>query len=651
MPHDYRTVSAADVTAETDAAVATADALVDRAAASAGQRSLSATLQPLELAGAAIAAGYGRGAFLGQVHTDAAVRDAAHEAEERLNKWRVAVVFRDDVNRAVQAYAATPEAKSLSGEDRRLLDHWLRDLRRAGHMLEPAAREELQGLRNRLVELEVAFQRNINEYRDGIDVTREQLAGLPDSYVDRLAPGEAAGTYRVSLDYPELNPFLEQAVDRGLRERLFLKFWNRAVDKNRPLLTEALDVRQRIARLLGQPTWAHHAMELKMAGDPDRVRAFYDELLPPVAAATRREVDRLAERLHGDGHDGPLTTWDWRYYDNLLRRTEYGVDQEQVSEYFPLEPAIERMFVITGEVFGLEYRAVPEAQAWHESVRLYEILDRSSGELLAYFYADLFPRDDKFGHAAAFPLVVGHRAEDGSWVRPVSAIVANFTPPSADRPSLLRHRELETLFHEFGHILHMSLTRTAYARFSAAETEWDFVEAPSQIMQHWTWDASVLQRFARHYRTGEPIPRELVDQLVAARWLNVGLLTAVQAFYGAIDLALHAARELPDLDEALRRTYEVTALPYPEGTFFLSGFGHLMSGYDAGYYGYLWAQVIGDDMFGRFAREGVLSPAVGAEYRREVLEPNGSRSGDELVRGFLGRDASNEEFVRLRGMA
>jgi thimet oligopeptidase len=391
-------------------------------------------------------------------------------------------------------------------------------------------------------------------------------------------------------------------------------------------------------------------MELKMAGNPERVRAFYDELLPPVAAATRREVDRLAELLRRDGHDGPLSAWDWRYYDNLLRRTEYGVDQEEVSEYLALEPAIEGMFAITGEVFGLDYRIVPEARAWHESVRLYEIRDRSSGELLAHFYADLFPRDDKFGHAAAFPLIVGHRAEDGTWVRPVNAIVANFTPPSADRPSLLRHRELETLFHEFGHILHMSLTRAAYTRFSAAETEWDFVEAPSQIMEHWTWDASILQRFARHYRTGEPIPRELVERLVAARWLNVGLLTAVQAFYGAIDLALHATDQLPDLDDAMRRTYGVTALPYPEGTFFLSGFGHLMSGYDAGYYGYLWAEVIGDDMFGRFAREGVLSPVVGAEYRRQVLEPNGSRSGDELVRGFLGRDASNEEFLRLRGM-
>jgi len=235
-------------------------------------------------------------------------------------------------------------------------------------------------------------------------------------------------------------------------------------------------------------------------------------------------------------------------------------------------------------------------------------------------------------------------------VAPVNAIVANFTPPSADRPSLLKHAEVETLFHEFGHILHMSLTRAEFARFSGAETEWDFVEAPSQIMQHWTWDPSVLERFARHHATGEPMPDELIEQLARARFVNVGLKTAMQAFYGQVDLALHAEPVAPDMEQAMRQTYEVTGLPYPEGTFFLSGFGHLLGGYDAGYYGYLWANVIGDDMFSRFSSEGVLSPKVGAEYRREILEPNGSRDADELVRSFLGREPSNVEFLRLRGM-
>jgi thimet oligopeptidase len=236
-------------------------------------------------------------------------------------------------------------------------------------------------------------------------------------------------------------------------------------------------------------------------------------------------------------------------------------------------------------------------------------------------------------------------------VAPVSAILANFTPPSSNQPSLLKHSEVVTLFHEFGHILHMSLTTAEFARFSGAETEWDFVEAPSQIMEHWAWDPSVLERFARHYASGEPAPRELLDQLAKARFVNAAGRTAMQAFYGQLDLAIHTDPATPDMDAALRRTYEVTGMPYPEGTFMLAGFGHLLGGYDAGYYGYLWAAVIGDDMFSRFASDGILSPAIGAEYRREILEPNGSRDADELVRAFLGREPSNEEFLRLRGLA
>ncbi len=648
MLYDYTTVTVQTVNDETDAAVARADDLV--AAAVAAPPSFDATLLPLELAAAELVRAYGRAAFLGQVHTDAAVRDAGNEAEERLNKWRVAVAFRTDLYGAVRTFAATDEAAALTGERARLLEHWLRDFRRAGHELSAEDRAELERLRTRLVEVEVAFQRNVNEYRDGIDVTREQLAGLPDAYVERLSPGEAPDTLRVSLDYPELNPFLDQARDRELRRELFIKNWNRAVADNRPLLDEALDLRRRIASALGEPTWAHHAMELKMARDPERVRTFYEELLPSLAGTVRRELDRLEGLLATDGKDGPITAWDWRYYDDALRRTEYGVDQNRISEYFPLDPTMQGMFAITGEVLGLAYRVVPDANAWHDDVRLYEILDAATGRHIAHFYADLFPRDGKFGHAAAFPLVIGHRGADGAYVAPVSAIVANVTPPSADRPSLLTHTEVETLFHEFGHILHMSLTRAEFARFSGAETEWDFVEAPSQIMQHWTWDPSVLGRFAKHHATGEPMPAELVEQLARARFVNVGLKTAMQAYYGQLDLALHAELATPDMDLAMRKTFEVTGLPYPEGTFFLAGFGHLLGGYDAGYYGYLWANVIGDDMFSRFASEGVLSPAVGAEYRHEILEPNGSRDADELVRAFLGREPSNAEFLRLRGM-
>ncbi len=650
MLYDYTAVTPESVRAETDAALAEADAHVATVAASAGSPTFDTSLLPLELAGASLVRGYGRAAFMGQAHPDAAVRDAGIEAEERISKWRVALVFRDDVHAAVRAFAGTGAAAALEGERARLLEHWLRDFRRAGHELAAGERAELERLRNRLVEVEVAFGRNLNDFRDGLDLSREQLAGLPETFVERLSPGAAEGTFHVSLDYPEVNPFLAQAHDRELRREMFLKSWSKAVEGNRPLLDEALELRRRIATLLGHRTWADHAMEVKMVREPGRVRTFYETLLPALGEKVRTELGALEDRLTADGHEGPVTAWDWRYYDEALLRSEFGVDQNAISEYLPLEAVMDGMFELTGDVLGLDYRVVEDAKAWDPSVRLYQVLDRATGDHVAHFYVDLHPRDGKFGHAAAFPLVVGHRAADGSYTAPVSAILANFTPPTAERPAILTHSEVETLFHEFGHILHMSLTRAEFARFSGAETEWDFVEAPSQIMEHWAWEPSVLRRFARHHETGAPLPEDLIGQMLRSRWVDAGIKIAVQAFYGQLDLALHAEPEAPDVEDALRRTYAITGMPYPEGTFMLSGFGHLLGGYDAGYYGYLWAEVIGDDMFRRFAEEGVTSPQVGADYRHHVLEPNGSRDGDDLVRAFLGREPSHDAFLRLRGM-
>ncbi len=330
MLYDYTSVTAESVAAETDGALATAEELIRRSIASAAAPSFEATLAPLELAGAAVAEGYGRGGFMGHVHPDATVRDVGREAEERITKWRVGLAFRDDLYAAVRALADSPAGAALQGEDRRLLDFWLRDFRRAGQELAPERRRELEELRNRLIELEVAFQRNISEFEDGIEVTREQLDGLPDSYVNRLRPGATPGTYRVSLDYPEITPFMESARDRSLRERLFRKNWNAAAQENRPLLEQALELRRQIAVLLGEPTWAHFAMEPKMA-DPDRVEAFYAEMVPALRDQAGREVEALTARMHEDGVDGLLQTWDWLYYDMAQQRDEHGVNADEVA--------------------------------------------------------------------------------------------------------------------------------------------------------------------------------------------------------------------------------------------------------------------------------------------------------------------------------
>jgi Zn-dependent oligopeptidase len=300
-------------------------------------------------------------------------------------------------------------------------------------------------------------------------------------------------------------------------------------------------------------------------------------------------------------------------------------------------------------MFGLRYVEIANPDAWHADVKLYEVYDSASNEFIGHFYMDLFPRDGKYGHAAAFPLRGSGLGPDGKRRPPVSAIVANFTKPTADAPSLLTHDEVETLFHEFGHILHQTLTRAELDRFAGSATEQDFVEAPSQNLEHWIWEPTVLDRFAAHYETGEKFPREMLEGLIAAKNLNSGIRWLRQVFYASLDMTYHAPGEHKDTTKILAELHTICGFPTMEGTHFQAGFGHLF-GYDAAYYGYLWSKVYGDDMFTAFKDAGILNPEVGMRYRKEIYERGGALDGMDLVRNFLGREPNNKAFLEDLGL-
>ena len=649
MRYDYTTITAGSVSEITESAITQAEAAVDAAVGVAGPRTYANTMVPLDRAGVLLSDASGRGAFMAKVHSDADVRAAGVAAGERMAKWGSDLVMRSDLAAAIRSYAMTDDARSLDGLEARNLDFWLRDLRRAGHDLDDADRERLRELQQRLIELQVAFSSNLDEWDDGIDMTRGDLVGLPDSYVERLESGTSEATFRVSMQYPDYIPFIEEAENRDLRRQMQFKFWNRAAEENTPLLVEAVALREEIADLLGYDTWARFAMEVKMA-DPEAVDELYDSIIPGLTSRGVEELAALQDLASLDLGDEAIQSWDWMYYHTKQRRRDFGIDQSEVAEYFPLETVVEGMFEITGGVLGLEYREIEETGAWHDDVRLYEIRNSRSDRAIAYFYADLFPREGKFGHAACFSIRGGMREESGDYRAPVAAIVANFTKPGPGSPSLLKHDEAVTLFHEFGHVLHFCLTEVDHPRFAGYDTEWDFVEAPSQIMEHWMWQPEVLQRFARHYTTGEMIPSDLVERLVAARDQNTALTTLRQAFLGKFDLAIHTGHGDVDIEQATRDAFALTLIPYHDGTHFAASFGHLMGGYDAGYYGYQWAKVYGDDMFSVFSHEGVLSPEVGARYRSEVLARGYSRDAMEHLRAFLGREPSSDAYLENLGL-
>ncbi len=653
---DYASAGVAEVEAIVDGAIARCEALLAAAVdVDEHGRTFANTVATLDEVADVLSKADGSAGFLAYVGASKELRDAALAQEQRLDTYATGLGFREDVYRAVAGYADTDDAKALDGEDARLVDFTLRDFRRNGMDLDQGTRAKVQDLMERLVTLGTSFRHNIDEYSDHIVVDRKGLAGLPDSYVERLEQVDDGGSeprWKVGLDYPELHPFLESAESGELRRELGMKSLHRGGDENVALLEEAIAVRDEAARLLGYGSWAHYKLEVKMAKDPDRVQEFLADLVAKVAPKAQADLARLLEskRAHlGDGVDR-VGLFDWRYYTQRVLKEHFDVDPFAVAEYFPIEQVLDGMFDLYQRLVGARFVRVEDAQAWHPDVQLFVVEDATTGTVLSHFYLDLHPRTGKYGHAAAFTLRGGRRLPDGSYQTPASAMVANFTKPTAGAPSLLRHSEVVTLFHEFGHILHQTLTQATYLRFAGTSVERDFVEAPSQMLEHWCWEPKVLASFARHYETGEAIPADLIDRMVAAKNVSSGIAANRQLYFGLLDMALHASGAEKDTDAIAAEIHPVTGFDFPDGTHFQAGFGHLF-GYDAGYYGYMWSKVFGDDMYTRFeGGDAATVDAVGGDYRRLILERGGTVDGDVLVRDFLGREPDTAAFLRDLGL-
>jgi thimet oligopeptidase len=567
--------------------------------------------------------------FLKQVSTSSAVRDAGNDCEVLLSQFSVDVFSREDLYRAMKDYAAKKEP--LKGEDARLLDKTLLDFRRSGLELSAKTRDEIRGLRKRIAELESAFGRNINESKDFALFSKDQLDGAPEDYVAGLE--RVGDKYKVGVDYPSYFPFMENVRDPGARRALEAKFNDRAARTNLAVFQEALALRLKAARLLGYGTHADYVDELSMAKNPKTIEAFLSRLRARLKPLGRDELDVLLafkRAMEGRASDGVFHAWDWRYYDNLLRKTKYEVDSEKVREYFPADLVVEQMLGVYQKLLGVRFREIPGGLTWHPDAKLFEIVDAGGGPPLGYFYMDLYPRDGKYSHAAAWQLVTGRRRTDGAYQRPVSAIVANLQKPSAAKPSLLNHEEVETLFHEFGHVMHQTLTTAKYGRFSGSNVARDFVEAPSQMLENWVWDADVLQSLSGHYKDhSKKLPKELLDKMLAAKNADIALINLRQLLFGTVDMAYHGAHPPADTTAVYARVAkDVSLIPMSKGTHPEASFGHLFNGYDAGYYGYLWSKAYAQDMFSVFKAQGVMNPAVGRRYRAEILERGSSR--DEM---------------------
>jgi len=615
----------------------------------AGNRTFDNTPWALDQIGADLSDQTASDTFLKYVSVSSATREAGNECETLLGQFSVDMYSREDLYRALKEYAAKGEA--LTGESKRLVDKELLDFKRSGLELPQEKRQEVRDLRKKLVELEATFGKNINEYKDFALFDLSELEGLPEDFVARLE--KVDGKYKVGLDYPDYFPFMENSTNPAARRVMEGKFNDRATRQNLPVLKEVLALRLKAARLLGYPTHAHFVLEDRMAKDPKTVAAFITRLRKKVKVLGTDELEVLKALkvvFEGRASDGKFNAWDWRFYDNQLKKAKYSVDNQKIKEYFPADHVTEQMLGVYQKLLGLKFRQITDADTWHPDVKLYEITDAAGGEPIAYFYLDLFPREGKYKHAAAFSMITGRVMPDGRYQRPVSSMVANFNKSTKDRPSLLTHDEVETFFHEFGHIMHQTLTRARYGRFSGSATARDFVEAPSQMLENWVWDREVLQSMSGHYSDrSKKLPNELLNKMLAAKNVNSGLVTLRQLLFGSVDQLYHGNPPSDTTKAYARLASEVSMIPMSSGTHPEASFGHLM-GYDSGYYGYMWSKVYAEDMYSLFKEGGALNPQLGRRYRTEILEKGSSRDEMESLKAFLLREPNEDAFLESIGL-
>ncbi|WP_428046936.1 M3 family metallopeptidase [Candidatus Avelusimicrobium fimicolum] len=591
----------------------------------------------------------GMSGFLSYVSTDKKFRDAANDLQMQISQYMVDVATRRDVYKAIREYTDTNPR--LDPVQAKLVKEMLIGFKNSGMDLNDADLEKFKALNKEKAEYIIKFDKNIQEYKDPLAVTQEQLQGLGEDYIQKLSKTDD-GKYLVTLDYPDYVPFMQNADDEQARKELEFKFNRRGGQENVELLEKTLTLRREIARLLGYKNHAELRLEDRMAKNPKTVMAFLKDLQKKLKPLGKKEdKEMIAYKNSKTGKNSrTLYSWESGYWSNKFRKENLELDSEKIKEYFPSQVVIDGMLDLFGGVFGITFEPV-DIPVWHPDVKAFKIKDKASGELVAYFYMDLYPREGKYKHAACFGLVEGEEKQDGTYQIPFVAIVANLNKPSGDTPSLLKHSEVETLFHEFGHVLHNALTKAKYSAFSGTSVSWDFVEAPSQMLERWAWDPQVLKKISKHYQTGEALPDDLIKRMIAAKNFGAGGMYLRQDFFAQYDMTLHTADTTPDTTKLyFELTKKIRGLPLTKGTIPQASFGHIMGGYDAGYYGYLWSEVIAEDFFGEFKKNGIFNPETGLKFRREILEKGGTLDEEKMVENFLGRPADNKPFLKSIGL-
>lgn len=635
------------ITQTCKAAIAQAQTRLNALLALKGKRTFANTVLPLENLTSDLNDTTVAQQFLVNVATDLDVQKASNDCGTDESS------FFTDLSASPQLYAqVAAAARSNTARDvyqRKLTSIWLDILKRSGAGLSAAQRLEFVRLSKELTDLQNTFALNLGNDSTTIEITAAQAATLPPDFVASLkaAPG---GGFILPVNESTVTTFYQNERDETARQAYYMAYNNREAAKNTPLLERAIAIRDRLAHLLGYETWAAYQVSNRTAKTPERVVSFLSGLDKTILPKARADIATLTALKATDTNNpaAVLHPWDFTYYDNMLQKTQYAVDQNQIRQYFPIQHTIDAVLNIYHRLLGVDFKAVVPANAWNPDVIAYAVSDSATGRFIGTTYFDLYPRPHKYGHFANFPILPVRTLSNGTYRPPFAAVVGNWTRPAPGQPGLLSHDEVVTFFHEFGHNMAALLATAPYETLSNGFV-WDFVEAPSQMLENFVWQPSILREISSNWQTGQPLPDDLIASLIKSRYVDYAYTTTRQIMYAQIDMAYHTSG--PHVDTTAvwdRLASELTPMPAVPETHPQASFGHLMGGYDAGYYGYLWSKVYAQDMFTAFLNGGLENPVVGMRYRHDILQPARTYDPDVEVQRFLGRpmnpNAFNAEF-------
>ncbi len=633
----------AQVSATCNAEIGRAQQRVTALTALRSNRTFATVVQPLETIFADLNDDTAAEQFLTNVSTDKAVRDASLACNSAQAAFAGEVTARPALFAALKAAKTSNTASSDA--QRKLTDLWLTASTRAGAGLPQQQHDEFVKLSAQLSGLQNQFESNLGNDATTIALTAAQLAGLP---ADLSATFTKSGaSFVVPVNESTVTPFMQNATDESARRAYYLAYYNRGGSKNVALLEQAIGIRDRLGHLFGYPSWAAYVLADKMAQTPQRVDAFLANIDAAILPKARAERAALAALKGG----GSFENWDTAFYETQLRKQKYSVDQTAIKQYFPVQHTVDAVLAVYAELLSVSFKPIVAPQIYNPEVLAYEVHDGPSGVLLGKFYLDLFPRPGKYDHFASFPIVPRRVLPDGSVRAPIAAIVGNWSRPAAGRPALLSHDEVETFFHEFGHNMAAMLADEPYETLNSGFRA-DFIEAPSQMLENWVWDPGILKAISSNVTTGAPLPDALIAKMIAARYVDYAYATSQQILYASVDMAYHTAGQNVDTTAIWKRTVsERTPNQFVDGTHPQAAFGHLMGGYDAGYYGYLWSKVYAQDMFTAFRTAGLEDPGIGRRYRDDILAPARTYEPDAEVSAFLGRAMNPAAFYAELGIA